>query len=60
MALPTHTRAVTGENVAEYIARVADFRLNVEPKSAVTAFLRGFHQLVSGRAVWWIAPWRSM
>ncbi len=49
--------AVTADNVGEYIARVADFRLNVEPSRACAAFISGFHELVSParlrvRTVW--------
>ncbi|KAL6751920.1 hypothetical protein V8C86DRAFT_2767494 [Haematococcus lacustris] len=37
---------VTADNLEEYIARVADFRLNVELRQAVEAFMQGFHDLI--------------
>ncbi|KIY98366.1 ubiquitin-protein ligase E3 C [Monoraphidium neglectum] len=37
---------VTSSNVVEYVHRVADFRLNRQMAGAVSAFLRGFFDLV--------------
>ncbi|GFH16484.1 HECT domain-containing protein, partial [Haematococcus lacustris] len=37
---------LTADNLEEYIARVADFRLNVELQRAVEAFMQGFHDLI--------------
>lgn len=38
--------AVTGDNVTEYIYRMAYFRLNQQPRAAIQAFMRGFWSLV--------------
>ena len=39
-------KAVTADNVVEYIHRVADFRLNYQIKAASEAFWQGFFELV--------------
>lgn len=41
------SKAVTAENVVEYIHRVADYRLNYQIKAGSEAFWRGFYELVS-------------
>lgn len=41
-------RAVTPDNVAEYISRVADWRLNGELGRPMAAFVAGFTDLVGG------------
>ncbi|GFH18526.1 ubiquitin-protein ligase E3 C, partial [Haematococcus lacustris] len=38
--------ALTADNLEEYIDRVAYFRLNVELRRAVEAFMLGFHELI--------------
>ncbi|KAL0034411.1 hypothetical protein WJX79_000811 [Trebouxia sp. C0005] len=40
-------KAVTAENVVEYIHRVADYRLNYQIKAGSEAFWRGFFELVA-------------
>lgn len=40
-------KAVTAENVVEYIHRVADYRLNYQIKAASEAFWRGFFELIA-------------
>lgn len=40
-------KAVTGENVMEYIHRVANYRLNFQIKAASEAFWNGFYDLVA-------------
>ncbi len=37
---------VTSANLGEYIARVANYRLNVEPAKACAAFVAGFNEMV--------------
>lgn len=41
------SKAVTAENVVEYIHRVADYRLNYQIKAGSEAFWRGFFELVA-------------
>ena len=41
------SKAVTAENVAEYIHRVSDFRLNFQMKASSAAFWQGFYELVA-------------
>ena len=41
------SKAVTAENVVEYIHRVADYRLNYQIKAASEAFWGGFYHLVA-------------
>lgn len=45
-------KAVTADNVAEYIHRVADFRLNYQIRAASEAFWQGFFELVHAS---WVA-----
>ena len=41
------SKAVTAENVMEYVHRVANYRLNFQIKAASEAFWRGFYDLVT-------------
>ncbi|KAL3150396.1 hypothetical protein ABBQ32_000234 [Trebouxia sp. C0010 RCD-2024] len=41
------SKAVTADNVVEYIHRVADYRLNYQIKAASEAFWGGFYELVA-------------
>ena len=41
------SKAVTADNVVEYIHRVADYRLNYQIKAGSEAFWRGFFEVVS-------------
>lgn len=41
------SKAVTAENVVEYIHRVADYRLNYQIKAGSEAFWRGFFEVVA-------------
>jgi ubiquitin-protein ligase E3 C len=47
-----HNIPVTNENVVSYILRVADYRLNVQLRSASTAFRRGLLSMVEHE---WVA-----
>ncbi|KAI8471302.1 MAG: hypothetical protein J3K34DRAFT_417756 [Monoraphidium minutum] len=49
--------AVTRANAAEYVHRVADYRLNRATAAAAAAFLRGFYSLVRPAWVALFAPW---
>jgi hypothetical protein len=48
--------AVTAANAAAYVARVADYRLNVAPRAAAAAFAAGVHALVPRP---WLAPFNE-